>query len=259
MGTSAISAGALVTLQELNPSSPNFKEGASFRVTGKLQDYDLETAVAVIVDGDASLNVDTKHLKLNLRSGSMYQFIGELHIEPNNEEFGCQEDMVFCGVFDGHGPWGHLVAKCIRELMPSLLLCNWQEAVELNGHDADYSLGLDRNKVQFDMWKQSYYKTCAAVDQELQRHPGIDSFYSGSTALALVRQGDLMIVANIGDSRAVLATTSDDGSLVATQLTVDLKPNLPHESKRIAQSRGGYTPAPTNQQYTESGCQTGRQ
>lgn len=27
------------------------------------------------------------------------------------EEFGCQEDMIFCGIFDGHGPWGHFVAK----------------------------------------------------------------------------------------------------------------------------------------------------
>ncbi|KAH6769641.1 telomere-capping [Perilla frutescens var. hirtella] len=85
MATSTISVGALVSLQELNPSSPNFKQGASFRVTGKLQEYDLETAVAVIVDGDASLKVNTQYLKLNLRPGSLYQFIGELHIEPNNE------------------------------------------------------------------------------------------------------------------------------------------------------------------------------
>ncbi|KAI3469337.1 hypothetical protein Pfo_026000 [Paulownia fortunei] len=154
------------------------------------------------------------------------------------EEFGCQEDMVFCGVFDGHGPWGHLVAKTVRQLMPSSLLCNWQEAVALNAHRLDYSFGPERKQAQFDIWKQSYYKTCAAVDQELQQHPGIDSFYSGSTASALVRQGDLMIVANVGDSRAVLATISDDGSLVATQLTTDLKPNTPDESKRIAQSRG---------------------
>lgn len=35
-----------------------------------------------------------------------------------------------------------------------------------------------------------------------------------------------MIIANVGDSRAVLATTSDEGTLVATQLTTDLKPNL---------------------------------
>ncbi|KAH6808659.1 telomere-capping [Perilla frutescens var. frutescens] len=85
MATSTISVGALVSLHELNPSSPNFKQGASFRVTGKLQEYNLETAVAVIVDGDASLKVDTQYLKLNLRPGSLYQFIGELHIEPNNE------------------------------------------------------------------------------------------------------------------------------------------------------------------------------
>lgn len=35
------------------------------------------------------------------------------------------------------------------------------------------------------------------------------------------------MVANVGDSRAVLATLSDDGDLVPFQLTVDFKPNLP--------------------------------
>lgn len=44
-----------------------------------------------------------------------------------------------------------------------------------------------------------------------------------------IGQGDLIYVANIGDSRAVLATTSDDGNLVPIQLTVDFKPNLPRE------------------------------
>ncbi|XP_073036336.1 CST complex subunit TEN1 [Primulina eburnea] len=85
MSASAVNSGALVTLQELKPSSPNFKPGGAFRVTGKLQEYTLETAVAVITDGNASLKVDTQHLNLNLRPGSLYQFIGELHIEPSNE------------------------------------------------------------------------------------------------------------------------------------------------------------------------------
>lgn len=35
------------------------------------------------------------------------------------------------------------------------------------------------------------------------------------------------MVANVGDSRAVLGTLSDDGSLVPFQLTVDFRPNLP--------------------------------
>jgi len=36
-----------------------------------------------------------------------------------------------------------------------------------------------------------------------------------------------MVLANVGDSRAVLAAISDDGSLVPVQLTIDFKPNLP--------------------------------
>ena len=36
-----------------------------------------------------------------------------------------------------------------------------------------------------------------------------------------------MIIGNVGDSRAILGTKVEDESLVAVQLTVDLKPNLP--------------------------------
>lgn len=39
----------------------------------------------------------------------------------------------------------------------------------------------------------------------------------------------MIAIANVGDSRAVLATISDEGSVVADQLTVDFKPNLPCE------------------------------
>ncbi|XP_022747373.1 probable protein phosphatase 2C 34 [Durio zibethinus] len=149
------------------------------------------------------------------------------------EEFGCQADMLFCGIFDGHGPWGHFVAKKVQKSMPSSLLCNWQETLAQTSLDPDME-----SDQRFHIWKHSYLKTCAAVDQELEQYRKIDSFYSGTTALTIVRQGDLMYVANIGDSRAVLATTSDDGNLVPVQLTVDFKPNLPQEAERIIQCKG---------------------
>ncbi|PRQ42333.1 CST complex subunit TEN1 [Rosa rugosa] len=86
MASSPMESGALVLLQDLHPFSPYFKQGASLRVTGKLQGYSVETAIATVVDGNDSLKIDTKLLReLNIRVGSMYQFIGELHIEPNNE------------------------------------------------------------------------------------------------------------------------------------------------------------------------------
>ncbi|GLT68683.1 hypothetical protein SLA2020_408920 [Shorea laevis] len=86
MATPSIKSGQLVTLQDLHPASSFFEEGASLRVTGKLQEYTVETAIAVIADGGATLRIDTQHLRdLSFRVGSIYQFIGELHIQPDNE------------------------------------------------------------------------------------------------------------------------------------------------------------------------------
>ncbi|KAF3454560.1 hypothetical protein FNV43_RR05008 [Rhamnella rubrinervis] len=154
------------------------------------------------------------------------------------EEFGCQEDMMFCGIFDGHGPWGHFVAKTVRKSMPPSLLRNWQETLAQTSLDQDFDLETEKKHQRFNIWKHSYIKTCAAIDQELEQHRKIDSFHSGTTALTIVKQGELIVVANVGDSRAVLATTSDEGSLVPVQLTVDFKPNLPQEAERITQCKG---------------------
>lgn len=85
MAQSVVSSGALVILDELKPSSPQFQNGESLRVTGKLTDYSAETAVAVIADGSATLKIDTQHLNLNYRLGSIYQFIGELFLVSDTE------------------------------------------------------------------------------------------------------------------------------------------------------------------------------
>ncbi|KAE9599239.1 hypothetical protein Lal_00043952 [Lupinus albus] len=154
------------------------------------------------------------------------------------EEFGCQEDMIFCGIFDGHGPWGHFVAKRVRKLVPASLLSNWQENLVATSLNLDFKMEEDKNLHRFNIWKQSYIKTCAAVDEDLKQHTGIDAFQSGSTALTIIKQGEHLIIANVGDSRAVLATTSIDGTLISLQLTTDMKPNLPKEAERIMQSRG---------------------
>ncbi|KAL8484920.1 hypothetical protein ACS0TY_027282 [Phlomoides rotata] len=227
----------------------NLLNSLSKNISGKKSRSSIEWEAAINLGKEAKKNelLRTSSGSINGRNGKSFAAGHSKRGRkgPNNqdcfviwEEFGCQEDMIFCGVFDGHGPWGHLLSKTVRELMPSSLLCHWQEAVALNADESDHSLELDKRQEQFDLWKQSYYKTCASVDQELEHYPGIDSFYSGCTALALVRQGDLLTIANVGDSRAVLATTSDDGYLVATQLTTDLKPSVPDERKRIADSRG---------------------
>ncbi|KAK1419236.1 hypothetical protein QVD17_28399 [Tagetes erecta] len=155
------------------------------------------------------------------------------------EGFGGKEDVMFCGVFDGHGPWGHLVGKRVKKVMPAYLLHYWQEATAAQcSVMMNEDLVKNANFDQFGMWEKSFLKACSTVDYDLEIHPVIDSFHSGTAALTVIREGDLMVLANVGDSRAVLGTTSDDGSLVAVQLTVDFKPNVPQETERIYKSGG---------------------
>jgi serine/threonine protein phosphatase PrpC len=42
----------------------------------------------------------------------------------------------------------------------------------------------------------------------------LDAVQSGCTALSIVKQGDLMVVANTGDSRVVMGTASNDGAIM---------------------------------------------
>lgn len=92
--------------------------------------------------------------------------------------------MIFCGIFDGHGPWGHFVAKRVCESLPPSLLCNWQETLA----QASLIQDSDKKHQRIDIWKDSYVKTCADVDRELVQQRKFDSFYSGTTALTIVRQ-----------------------------------------------------------------------
>jgi hypothetical protein len=52
---------------------------------------------------------------------------------------------------------------------------------------------------QFDLLKQSYVAACAAVYGKLRRSRRLDAVESGCTALSIIKQRDLMVIANAGD------------------------------------------------------------
>jgi hypothetical protein len=71
---------------------------------------------------------------------------------------------------------------------------------------------------QFNLWKQSYMAACAAVyDKRHSRR--LDTVQNGCTALSFIKQGDLMVVTNVSDSRVVLSTTSNDGAITPSSLS----------------------------------------
>lgn len=141
------------------------------------------------------------------------------------EDFGF-EGGVLCGVFDGHGPQGHLVARKVRDALPLKLLSY------LHKHG--------KNQEQLvSAWRRAFVKAYKAMDKDLRAHPTLDCFCSGSTAVTVLKLGSTLFMSNIGDSRAVLCSKDENsGDAIAVQLTVDLKPDLPREAERIKRCRG---------------------
>ncbi|KAK8613357.1 hypothetical protein V6N13_101122 [Hibiscus sabdariffa] len=162
------------------------------------------------------------------------------------------EDVTFCGVFDGHGPHGHLVARKVRDALPLKLLsslhscqsrqngtgqtCFKGSSEKLDSGDSEKEVSAEDRLTS--LWREAFMKSYKAMDKELRSHPNLDCFCSGSTAISIVKQGSNLFMGYIGDSRAVMGSKDGDDSMVAVQLTVDLKPDLPREAERIKKCKG---------------------
>ncbi|PON94359.1 Protein phosphatase [Trema orientale] len=189
------------------------------------------------------------------------------------ENFSGEKDMVLCGVFDGHGPYGHKVARHVRDNLPTKLSkaiehsklnsCKYGDVDIIdrdlstddhddeNDGDGNSSSSDDYNKdshnsddnnshvvLPLSSWEACLIKSFKEMDEDLSLDSSIDSFCSGSTAVTVVKQGDNLIIANLGDSRAILGTRGDKNQLIPIQLTVDLKPDIPSEAERIKNCKG---------------------
>ncbi|KAG9159946.1 hypothetical protein Leryth_005694 [Lithospermum erythrorhizon] len=262
--------------------------------------------------GDGGLHQTPGRLLDNGSSffGSLYSQQGKKRVNQDAmivwENYWSRSDTIFCGVFDGHGPHGHVVSRKVRDILPLLVHTEWEATVsgqkgcKLLNEDAAVSGQLNVNELLDTAFvettehekfpemhlplKRSMIKAFKLMDLELKMNPIVDCFCSGSTAVVMVKQvsnlmkmllhidrlcwsgylskpvaplmliahsiykvitvaigddmGQDIIIGNIGDSRAVLATREKDNSLRAVQLTVDLKPNLPRETARIQKCKG---------------------
>ncbi|CAL5355512.1 unnamed protein product [Camellia sinensis] len=143
------------------------------------------------------------------------------------------EDGAFCGVFDGHGKNGHTVSKLVRNKLPSLLLNQKNALTKINKEREDGETMVP--KKTFHKWKEACISAFKAMDKEIKLLESLDCSCSGTTAVVVIRQGEDLVIANLGDSSAVLGTMTEDGVVRPAQLTTDLEPSLP---KRIRKSNG---------------------
>ncbi|KAK4490987.1 hypothetical protein RD792_001708 [Penstemon davidsonii] len=137
------------------------------------------------------------------------------------------EDGVLCGVFDGHGENGNIVSKMVRNRLPSLLLDQRNALAKISASPSK----------NFLKWKDACFSSFKIMNYEIKLLENLDCSCSGTTAVVVTKQGNDLVIANLGDSRAVLGTRTENG-IMAIQLTTDLKPGVASEAERIRKCKG---------------------
>lgn len=159
----------------------------------------------------------------NLRSGEWSDIGGRDYMEDTHvciadlaKNLGSnivyEQAVSFYGVFDGHG--GKAAAQFVRDHLPRVIV-----------EDADFPLELEK------VVARSFIKTDAAFANSC---PVWSSLSSGTTALTAMIFGRSLLVANAGDSRAVLSRRG-----LSFEMSRDHRPCCRNEKTRV-ESLGGY-------------------
>ncbi|CAH1432937.1 unnamed protein product [Lactuca virosa] len=212
----------------------------------KPKDIEPEDSNQVIAIGDCGARIrlqgSTKFISMFTRQGRKGVNQDAMTVWEN---FGGKRDMVYCGVFDGHGPFGHKVSCYVRNTLPSKLSWLFRDS-DIHGKTCSHhGHGSKKKVINIDdskdpvlsSWKKSIVESFKEMDEDLEANKSIDSYGSGSTSVSVIKQGNNLIITNLGDSRALLCTRNGN-QLHTFQLTVDLKPNTKGEYERI-KSCGG--------------------
>ncbi|PSS33917.1 Protein like [Actinidia chinensis var. chinensis] len=126
------------------------------------------------------------------------------------KQFQGNPNIHFFGVFDGHGQFGTQCSNFVKDRL-----------VEILSND----LTLLGNPVK------AYNSAFLATNEELHNSE-IDDTMSGTTAITVLVMGDTLYVANVGDSRAVIAV-KDGNQIVAEDLSHDQTPFRKDECERV--------------------------
>ena len=137
--------------------------------------------------------------------------------KPNQDAFVVESNLDGTGatslfaVFDGHGKDGHHCAQYAR--------AHFGDAVRMSAHFPS------------DMPK-AFSSACKQVNLEMHREPTVPDVRSGTTCIAVSTIGRSLTAANVGDSRAILATMEGD-KLTAVDLSEDQTPFREDERERV--------------------------
>ena len=151
--------------------------------------------------------------------------------EPNKENQDCyytcpemtlkgdsKSKIAFFGVFDGHGKSGHHCARFVRDELPKNLF----EKLE----------GLGNNNT-IKGTEKAILQAHKVTSERLLKSATIESKLSGTTSITILFRDRTMYVSNVGDSRAIIVSTDNDGKMKVSALSSDHTPYRKDERFRV--------------------------
>ena len=103
--------------------------------------------------------------------------------------------------------------------------------------------------------KEALRNTFLSADRALIEHCAARKLhYASCTGVTCFLWKNLLTVAHVGDSKACIAKVTGEGEVQPEWLTVDHKPNMPHELKRIEANGGSLAWLHGNKPYIRCVC-----
>ena len=138
----------------------------------------------------------------------------------------------FYGVCDGHGDNGHLISEFIKINLPLVMYMEIKSLFYLINNKENHTK--DKIVAYFtEICKQSF----DIINKKLILNKKIDTSLSGSTCISLLFYEDLIISANLGDSRAIMGKLNNN-KWTYESLSRDHKPSEIDEALRIKYKNG---------------------
>ena len=135
---------------------------------------------------------------------------------------------IFMAVCDGHGAVGQEISSFLKENLP----------IDLNHALRDLNLNILKDDISQIITDIFIKENTKLISNEM-----INSMLSGSTCVSAIYTPEKLITANVGDSRIILGKFfSENNTWQSLDLTIDHKPSLPQEEKRIIEKGGRIEP-----------------
>eukprot|EP01039_Chlorochromonas_danica_P004657 gene4657-5100_t len=148
-------------------------------------------------------------------------------------------NVTFAGVFDG--TVGPHAADFIAKEIPYHLAASkhMQELLRSTNNNLDGKHQPPALEAVACQIKAALHETFLSADRSLLAMCAEQNLhYASSTGVTALLWNNLLTVAHIGDSKACIMKVMPDGRTMAEWLTIDHKPNMPHELERIERSGG---------------------